>query len=132
MNLTTYILFAIPPMIAGFVALLSACASQPLRELLQLSKGAGALSSGLREYEDGEYAEAARNLQGAIDLGLTDGERANAHKHLAFIHCAAGRNSACREEFRKALAIDPSLELAPAESGHPVWGPIFRSLKAAR
>ena len=119
-------------MIAGFVALLSACASQPLRELLQLSKGAGALSTGLREYEDGDYAEAARNLQGAIDLGLTDGERANAHKHLAFIHCAAGRERPCRDEFRRALSADPTLELEPAEAGHPVWGPIFRAVKAGR
>ena len=118
-------------MIVGFVALLSACASQPLRELLQLSKGAGALSAGLREYEDGDYAEAARNLQGAIDLGLTDSERANAHKHLAFIHCASGRDRACREEFRKALSINPELELAAAEAGHPAWGPVFSSLKAA-
>jgi len=118
-------------MIAGFVALLSACASQPLRELLQLSKGAGALSTGLREYEDGDYAEAARNLQGAIDLGLTDGEQANAHKHLAFIHCASGRDRACREEFRKALSINPQLELTPAEAGHPAWGPVFSSLKAS-
>jgi Tfp pilus assembly protein PilF len=118
-------------MIAGLLALLSACASQPLRELLQLSKGAGALSTGLREYENGDYAEAARNLQGAIDLGLTDGERANAHKHLAFIHCASGRDRACREEFRKALSINPELELAPAEAGHPAWGPVFSALKAA-
>jgi len=28
--------------------------------------------------------------------------------------------------------VDPGLELAPAEAGHPVWGPIFRSLKAGR
>ncbi len=90
------------------------------------------LAAGLKLYEDGNYAASAKSLQGAIDRGLPAQERASAHKHLAFIHCAAGRNSACREEFRKALAIDPALELAPAESGHPVWGPIFRSLKAAR
>jgi hypothetical protein len=24
------------------------------------------------------------------------------------------------------------MELAPAEAGHPIWGPIFRSLKASR
>ena len=71
-------------------------------------------------------------VQGAIDLGIEDKERANAHKHLAFIHCSSNRQQQCREEFRKALAIDPALELAPAEAGHPVWGPIFRSLKAAR
>jgi Tfp pilus assembly protein PilF len=94
--------------------------------------GPGALSTGLKQYEEGNYAESAKNLQGAIELGVEDKERANAHKHLAFIHCSSNRQQQCREEFRKALAIDPALELAPAEAGHPVWGPIFRSLKAAK
>jgi hypothetical protein len=40
--------------------------------------------------------------------------------------------AACREEFRKALTMDPSLELSPAEAGHPVWGPVFRSLKGKK
>ena len=56
----------------------------------------------------------------------------NAHKHLAFINCVSGRTSACREEFRKALAIEPGLDLPPAEAGHPTWGPVFRSVKAGR
>ena len=94
--------------------------------------GASAFSAGLKLYEDGEYAESAKNLQGAIDLGLPDKQRADAHKHLAFIHCSSNRERACRDEFRKALTVDPKLELAPAEAGHPVWGPIFRSLKAGR
>jgi len=94
--------------------------------------GPGALSAGLKQYEEGEYAESAKNLQGAIELGIEAKERANAHKHLAFIHCSSNRQQQCREEFRKALAVDPALELAPAEAGHPVWGPIFRSLKPAR
>jgi len=114
----------------ALVAVLAGCSAQPLRDLLQGSKGAASLAVGLREYENGDYAEAARNLQGALDLGLTDSERANARKHLAFIDCASGRERACREEFRKALAIDPALELSPAEAGHPAWGPVFASLKA--
>jgi len=118
-------------LVAGLLIALCGCGSQPLRELFQPSKGAAALGNGLRQYEDGEYAEAARNLQGAIDLGLSNRERANAHKHLAFIHCSSSRERACREEFRKALSVDPGLELAAAEAGHPVWGPIFSSLKAA-
>ena len=119
-------------LVAGLLVALSACSPQPLRDLIQSSKGAGTLATGLRQYNDGEYADAARNLQAAVDLGLSDRERANAHKHLAFIHCAANRERQCREEFRKALAVDPALELAPAEAGHPVWGPIFRSVKASR
>ena len=98
---------------------------------LSLSSGT-AFSIGLKQYEAGEYAESAKNLQGAISLGLPDRERADAHKHLAFIHCSTNRERECRDEFRKALAVDPALELAPAEAGHPVWGPIFRSLKAGR
>jgi Tfp pilus assembly protein PilF len=90
------------------------------------------LALGLRQYDDGDYAESAKTLQGAIDQGLGAKDKANAHKHLAFIHCASSRQRACRDEFRKALALDPSLELAPAEAGHPVWGPIFRSVKAGR
>jgi hypothetical protein len=38
----------------------------------------------------------------------------------------------CRDEFRAALDIDPSMQLEPAEAGHPVWGPVFRSVKAGR
>lgn len=90
------------------------------------------LVAGLRQYEDGEYAESAKTLQGALERGLAGKERAAAHKHLAFIHCASKREELCREEFRKALAVDPQLDLAPAEAGHPVWGPIFRSVKANR
>jgi len=94
--------------------------------------GASALSAGLKKYEEGDYAESAKNLQGAIDLGLPGKQAANAHKHLAFIHCASNRERQCRDEFRKALAVDPALELDAAEAGHPVWGPIFRSLKSGR
>lgn len=94
--------------------------------------GNSALSAGLKLYEEGNYAESVQNLQGAIDLGVPVKQRANAHKHLAFIQCSWGQERECRDEFRKALAADPALQLAPAEAGHPVWGPIFRSLKTRR
>jgi Tfp pilus assembly protein PilF len=113
------------------VLALAACTSPPLRGLFETSKGSSVLSAGLREYENGDYAEAGGDLQTAIDLGLTDSERARAHKHLAFIHCASGRERLCREEFRRALALNPDLELTAAEAGHPAWGPIFVQMKAA-
>src|SRR5207245_1576255 len=43
----------------------------------------------------------------------------------------AGQGGRSGEEFRKALSINPELELAAAEAGHPAWGPVFSSLKAA-
>lgn len=121
------------------VALLGACASEPVRNmqtkmqgLFQTSKGGPVLATGLKQYEDGEYAGAAKSLRAAIDQGLSNSDLVSAYKHLAFIDCASGRERQCRDEFRQALAIDPAMELAPAEAGHPVWGPIFRSLKAGR
>jgi len=121
------------------VMLLAGCQSEPMRTLradfqglFGKSKGESALAAGLRQYEDGKYAEAAKQLQAAIGQGLSSNERVTAHKHLAFIHCVSERAAACREEFRKALAIDPGLELTAAEAGHPSWGPVFRSVKAGR
>lgn len=112
---------------AVLIASLSACAQ--LQGILPLSKGRSALSEGVRQYNDGQHLAAARSLQSALDLGLSDRERADAYKYLAFIHCAAGRTAPCREDFRRALSADPALELAPAEAGHPVWGPVFRAAK---
>jgi len=117
---------------AGALLALAACSSAPMRELQQLlwtSKGDAAFATGMRQYENAQYVESARNLQAAVDLGLPAGPRARAHKHLAFIHCASGRERLCRDEFRKALAVEPKMDLTAAEAGHPVWGPIFRSLK---
>jgi hypothetical protein len=59
------------------------------------------------------------------------GEQASAHKYLAFINCVSGRPNGCREEFRKAFVADPNFDLTPAEAGHPMWGPVFRSVKTA-
>ena len=119
--------------------LLAGCQTEPMRNmqadlksLFGSSKGEPALAAGLRQYEDANYADALRQLQAAIDQGLGQSDRVKAHKYLAFIHCVSGRATACREEFRKALAIDSEFDLSPAEAGHPSWGPVFRSVKAGR
>jgi len=111
------------------ICTLAACSSAPLREILQPSPGRPALTSGLDQYEDGQFGEAARNFQAALEKGLTDREKADAHKHLAFIQCSWGNERLCREEFRRALGAQPDLTLSPAEAGHPAWGPVFASLK---
>lgn len=90
------------------------------------------LANGVASYENGAYKLAARQLQSALALGLEDnGKRARAHKYLAFMLCVNGRQSQCRDEFRKAIEADPAFDLTPAEAGHPTWGPVFRKLKAA-
>ncbi|HKW37802.1 MAG TPA: TssQ family T6SS-associated lipoprotein [Burkholderiales bacterium] len=97
------------------------------------NQGADELEFGVRAYEDGELAYSAKLLQASLDAGLIrTSDRVRAHKYLAFIHCASGRVPQCRDEFRKALDLDPSFDLREAEAGHPVWGPVFRSVKTAR
>ena len=123
---------------AALVAALAACSSEPVRRVQSTipsvfqSKGEAALAAGLRQYEEGRYGEAAKSLQSALDLGLSAREQVKARKHLAFIHCVSGRERQCRDEFGKALDADPAMELEPAEAGHPIWGPVFRSVKARR
>ena len=120
---------------AVLLAALAGCETEPVRrvqELFQPTKAQETLSAGLKQYENGQYEQSLRTLQSAIQQGLPERDRVSAHKHAAFIHCASGRERDCREEFRKALAIDPGMDLAPEEAGHPMWGRVFRSVKAGR
>ncbi len=101
--------------------------------MLGSNKGEDELDFGVRAYEDGEIAYAARLLQASLDQGLrSTSDRVRAHKYLAFIHCASNRVPQCRDEFKKALELDPSFDLRENEAGHPVWGPVFRSVKTAK
>lgn len=122
------------------LVLLAGCASGPAGEipnpfaaLFQPSKAEQALSAGVKQFEEGEYADATKSLQSALALGLAgDPDRIKAHKYLAFIHCVSGRQRPCRDEFGKALEINPAMELEPSETGHPIWGPEFRSAKTRK
>ena len=87
---------------------------------------------GIQQYDQGQYRKTTLTLQQAIDTGLPPDKRIIAHKHLAFIYCISSRETLCRNEFTKALVIDPKFELTAAEIGHPQWGPVFRSTKAGR
>jgi len=97
------------------------------------NKGEQELEFGVRAYEDGEIAYSAKLLQASLDAGLRDTpDRVRVHKYLAFIHCASNRVPQCRDEFKKALDLDPSFDLRENEAGHPVWGPVFRSVKTTK
>jgi tetratricopeptide (TPR) repeat protein len=94
-------------------------------------KARESLAQGIEQYNAGRSAEALRSLNAALDHGqLTRTEQGSARKYLAFIHCASGREAQCRDEFRKALEIDPAFELSVAEAGHPIWGPVYRDVRA--
>jgi Tfp pilus assembly protein PilF len=92
-----------------------------------------ALFNGLRAYDEAQYDEAERELKRALATGLASAkDRANANKHLAFIYCTSSRASACEDAFRAATKADPEFILTRAEAGHPLWGPVYRRVMAAR
>jgi len=126
-------------LVAVLAAFLAGCESatvksiqQDFKTLFQVSKGGQDLADGIKQYEDANYSEAARLLQSSLDKGLGSDDQVKAHKYLAFIHCVSGREQRCRDEFRSALKIDPTFELAANEAGHPIWGPAFRTAKGRK
>jgi Tfp pilus assembly protein PilF len=120
--------------IASAACLLAACAQAPPAPVGLLDVSARpaerALLAGLRAYDDAQYEPAERQFKEALAAGLASPrDRAEAHKRLAFIHCAAGRLADCEMEFRRARQADPAFALDKAEAGHPVWGPIYKKLQ---
>ena len=86
-----------------------------------------ALLTGMRAYDDAQYAQAERALTTALGSGLTSPkDRASAHKLLAFIYCTSSRVPDCEASFRAAREADPSFALSRSEAGHPQWGPVYR------
>ena len=114
---------------------LSACSSPSVRDIgldkLAPRKAEQELSAGLKSYEDGNYAQAQKQIQNALNSELTfKSDQITAHKYLAFIHCVSDRKKQCRAAFKEALEINPDLQLSAAEIGHPIWGPVFREVQA--
>jgi len=86
-----------------------------------------ALQSGIRAYEDAQYAEAEKQLNLSLQVGLVSPrDRGAAHKTLAFIYCTSNRVVECEAEFRAAKKADPTFVLSKSEQGHPLWGPIYK------
>lgn len=111
--------------------LVASCQSGPFKNLAQTRyAGTSYLEEGIQNYEDGNYRIARRRLRFALEEGLSRPDRVKTHKYLAFIACVSNQKVACREEFSIALELNPAFDLTAAEIGHPIWGPIFSSLKA--
>ena len=88
-----------------------------------------ALLTGMRAYDDAQYAQAERALNTALHSGLASPkDRASAHKLLAFIYCTSSRMGDCEASFRAARQADPAFTLSRSEAGHPLWGPVYRKV----
>ena len=91
------------------------------------------LEQAIKIYEEGDYPTAIVILQHALTNGLrSKHDQARAYKYLAFIHCTSAREKLCRDAFKKAFEVDPAFDLQLAEEGHPVWGPVFRSVQGSK
>jgi uncharacterized protein YceK len=88
------------------------------------------LNNGIDSYENGNYATSMSILQRvAENKAASKKQKITAHKYLAFIHCVSAREKQCRDSFKRAFELDADFSLSPAEAGHPVWGPVFSSVK---
>jgi len=111
----------------GASVVLAAALVIPGRPPAEPTPAAKSLAAGLRAYDEGQYPLAERQLQQALQLGLPGAkERANAHKHLAFVYCASNRTVECETQFRAARRADPAFALSRSEIGHPLWGPVWQ------
>jgi Tfp pilus assembly protein PilF len=100
-------------------------------QLADSNKGKLLLTVGIKSYEDGDLKNAEIYIKDALAAGLDEkADKIKAHKYLAFIYCISSRTGLGGEEFKKAFELDPEFELDKAEAGHPIWGPIYRSIKA--
>ena len=117
--------------------LLGACSAMEkvkdkVSDLVQPGAAEQKLSIGIKNYEDGNYSASLQSLNEAEKMGLSRKEdNVAVHKYKAFIYCITDRKNQCRHEFEDIFEYDPNFDLKPAEAGHPVWGPVFRSVKAS-
>lgn len=124
----------LPVLLTATGLLLGGCAVPPqggLSEVMQ-RPAERALLAGLRAYDDGQYADAERELTLALKTGLVSTkDRAAAHKYMAFIYCTSQRLKPCEEAFVAARLADGTFLLSRAEAGHPLWGPVYKRVASA-
>ena len=114
--------------------IVAGCAEGPTKSISRIfeRKGEPQLQRAIKNYDEGRLPQAQTDFEGALSAGLNQGDQVTAHKYLAFIHCVSKRERQCRAHFRSALEVDPNFDLQAAEAGHPMWGPVFRSVKKGR
>ena len=94
------------------------------------SAGVPALNEGVAAFQKGEYRRAETKLAESQKLGLKYADEiVRAHKTQAFLYCVTRRTAQCEKSFQAAFDIDKGFDLARAERGHPVWGPVFAKVK---
>jgi hypothetical protein len=91
-----------------------------------------ALKEGIALYNNGDYNDAIKRLGAADVTGGSKATQLEALKYTAFSYCVTSRQTLCRQQFEKALKLDPAFDLEPGEHGHPLWGPVFIKAKKSK
>jgi Tfp pilus assembly protein PilF len=118
--------------LAVWSLLVAGCAqppSAPVPGLMDVTQRPAekALLAGIRAYDDANYVDAEKHFNTALAVGLGSvRDKAAAQKYLAFIYCTSNRSAECEAAFRAARQADPAFALSKSESGHPLWGPVYK------
>lgn len=109
-------------------------AIEPTRPAPTANADIQALKEGIAMYNDGDYNGAIKKLGNASEIwaGHNKSLQVSALKYMAFSYCVTSKSQLCRQQFERALKIDPSFDLLPSEIGHPIWGPVFLKAKKAK
>ena len=91
-----------------------------------------ALTDGIALYNKGSYSAAIKRFTNTPEIWSADiATQTEALKYMAFSYCVTSRKKLCRQQFDKALKLDPGFDLTAGEKGHPLWGPVFNQAKKA-
>jgi Flp pilus assembly protein TadD len=124
-------------------ALLAGCANMPFggaakpaanahTETAAPAPAQTGLKEGIALYNNGDYNGAIKRLGMADVTGGPKATQLEALKYTAFSYCLTSRQTLCRQQFEKALKLDPAFDLEPGEHGHPLWGPVFVKAKKGK
>lgn len=79
------------------------------------------------DYLAGHYGEVIRQVATSDELATAPASiQVPALKLQAFSYCVREYVALCEDTFVRILQHDPAFVLAPAEIGHPVWGPAYQ------
>jgi hypothetical protein len=91
------------------------------------------LKEGIDLYTAGDYNASLKRLQDSKEIWATDTDiQLDALKYMAFNYCVTNRATLCKQQFEKALKLNPDFDLLPGEKGHPLWGPVFERARKGK
>ncbi|MBI5181425.1 MAG: LysM peptidoglycan-binding domain-containing protein [Nitrospirae bacterium] len=89
------------------------------------------LKKGIDSYFKGNYDDAVAEINTALEKGLKEKEdRVKAYRFLAYTHVAKEEKDEAKKQFKKALELDPKIELDPVYVS-PKIIEVFREVKGS-